>query len=177
MKWPGAGGTARAPDPATDPKAAMYRVIAHAENALAILALVLFTVFIITSVAFRYVVNMPLSWTEEASLIAFAWLLFLGAAICARENAHILIDLFSPDPDSRAGRLSDGFAALVGAAVSLLMAYVGYRYTMGAAPMMTPIFRISSAVYNAAAPAGFLLIALHLAIHALHAIRPDGKGR
>lgn len=155
----------------------MYRVIAVFENVCAITALTLFSVFIVTSVVFRYLLDMPLSWTEEASLIAFAWLLFLGAAISARENAHILIDLFAPDPTSLAGRASEGFAALMGAVVSLVMAYAGYRYAVGAAPMMTPIFRISSAVYNAAAPVGFALIALHMLVQAARAIRPAQEDR
>lgn len=155
----------------------MYRAIALVENVVAVSALAFFSVFIVISVGFRYLLNLPLSWTEEASLIAFSWLLFIGAAIAARENAHVLIDLFAPEPGSRAGRLSDGFAALLGAAVSLVMAWVGYRYTVGAAPMVTPIFRISSAVYNAAAPVGFALIALHLGVQAARAIRPAGGGR
>lgn len=149
----------------------MWRVVARIEDACAIAALVLFTVLIVTSVVFRYLLNSPLSWTEEASLIAFAWLLFLGAAICARDNTHILIDLVSPRPGSRLDRISEAFSALVGAAVCALMGWVALRYTMGAAPMVTPIFRVSSAVYNAAAPVGFALITLHLIVHAFGAIR------
>lgn len=154
----------------------MYRVIAFLEDALAISALGLFSVFIVTSVFFRYVLNLPLSWTEEASLIAFAWLLFLGAAICARENVHILIDIVSPDLASPVGRTLESFAALVGFAVAAGMAYVSFRYTVGAAPMTTPIFRVTSAVYNGAAPVGFALIALHQLHQAALAIRFRHEG-
>ncbi|MEC5293248.1 TRAP transporter small permease subunit [Aurantimonas sp. C2-6-R+9] len=154
----------------------MWRVLARIENVLAIAALVLFSVFIVTSVFFRYVLDLPLSWPEEASLIAFSWLLFLGGAICARDDAHILIDIFAPDPASWVGRASDAFAALVGALVSAVMTYIGFRYAVGAAPMVTPIFRISSAVYNAAAPVGFALITLHFLRHAAIAMRPPSSG-
>ncbi|MCF3935253.1 TRAP transporter small permease [Acuticoccus sp. M5D2P5] len=147
----------------------MWRVIARIEDACAIAALVLFTVLIVTSVVFRYIFNSPLSWTEEASLIAFAWLLFLGAAICARENVHILIDLVAPRPGSAFDRLSEAFSAVVGAIVCGLMAWISLRYTIGAYPMVTPIFRVSSAVYNAAAPVGFALVTIHLVIHAVKA--------
>lgn len=155
----------------------MWRALAHIENFLAVTALVLFSVFIVTSVFFRYVLDLPLSWTEEASLIAFSWLLFLGGAICARDNEHILIDLFSPDPSSLAGRASEVFAALVGALVAAAMTFIGLRYAIGAAPMVTPIFRVSSAVYNAAAPVGFALITLHFLRHAASAMRPGGGAR
>lgn len=159
----------------------MWRALAWLEDVATVLSLALFTIFIITSVVFRYLLNAPLSWTEEASLIAFAWLLFLGAAVCARDNAHILIDLISPAPHTRWARAMETFAALFGAVTALFVAWISYRYTLGAAPMVTPIFRVSSVVYNAAAPLGLALVSLHLLRHAVLAAlghdavkRPDG---
>ncbi|MBJ3777659.1 TRAP transporter small permease [Acuticoccus mangrovi] len=149
----------------------MWRVIARIEDVCATAALVLFTLLIVTSVVFRYLLDSPLSWTEEASLIAFAWLLFLGAAICARENMHILIDLVTPRAGSRMDRISEAFSATVGAVICALMAWIALRYTVGASAMVTPIFRVTSAVYNAAAPVGLALCAIHLAIHAVKAVR------
>lgn len=140
----------------------MWRALAWLEDALAGGALVIFTLVVLIGVVFRYVLNQPLSWTEEVSLIAFAWLMFFGAVICARENGHVLIDLFMPKPGSLSYRLSEVFAAGIAAAVSAILAWISYRYTLGAATMVTPIFRMSSAVYNAAAPVGFVLITLHM---------------
>lgn len=140
----------------------MWRRLAWAEDVLACAALVVFTVAIFVGVICRYILNYPLSWTDEMSLIAFAWLMFFGAAVCARENSHILIDLLMPKPGTSVHRLSEAFAALVATIVSLVMAWISYRYMVGAAPMVTPVFRLSSVVYNAAAPLGFTVIALHM---------------
>jgi TRAP-type C4-dicarboxylate transport system permease small subunit len=42
----------------------------------------------------RYVMNDPLSWTEQISRILFVWLTFLGAAVLYRHKMHITIDMF-----------------------------------------------------------------------------------
>jgi TRAP-type C4-dicarboxylate transport system permease small subunit len=142
----------------------MWRSLARLEDVVAGLALAVFTAAILLGVIFRYILNYPLSWTNEISLITFAWLMFVGAAICARENGHVLIDLITAAPESPLHRWTEGLSALVAAVVSLILAWVSYRYTLGAAPMMTPVFRMSSAVYNAAAPVGFVLISIHMLV-------------
>lgn len=56
-----------------------------------ILAIVLITV---ASVWYRYVLNAPLSWTEQVSRILFVWSVFAGAAVLYRHMLHIIIDMF-----------------------------------------------------------------------------------
>lgn len=41
----------------------------------------------------RYIVNSALSWPEEAAKFAFAWFVFLGAAMITRRAQHIVIDI------------------------------------------------------------------------------------
>lgn len=154
----------------------MARGIAWIEDVLACVALASFSIAVLIGVISRYFLNCPLSWTYEASLIAFAWLLFLGAAICARENGHVLIDLIMPAHGTPTYKWSEAFAALMAALVSLILAWVSCNYTIGAAPMVTPIFRFSSAIYNAAAPIGFLLITIHMGVLFVQALAGQDVG-
>lgn len=48
----------------------------------------------LAAVWWRYVVNDPISWTEQVSRIMFVWVTFLGAAVLYREKTHITIDMF-----------------------------------------------------------------------------------
>jgi C4-dicarboxylate transporter DctM subunit len=41
----------------------------------------------------RYILNSALSWPEEAAKFAFAWFVFLGAAMITRRAQHIVIDI------------------------------------------------------------------------------------
>lgn len=54
-------------------------------------AIVLIT---LAAVWWRYVINDPISWTEQVSRILFVWVTFLGAAVLYREKSHITIDMF-----------------------------------------------------------------------------------
>ena len=45
------------------------------------------------SVWYRYVLNDPLSWTEQISGVLFVWITFLGSAVLYRRVLHIAIDM------------------------------------------------------------------------------------
>ena len=44
------------------------------------------------NVVLRYFFNSGLTWAEEASRYLFIWLIFLGAIVASRENAHLGVD-------------------------------------------------------------------------------------
>jgi C4-dicarboxylate transporter DctM subunit len=52
----------------------------------------------------RYMLDSALSWPEEAAKFAFAWFVFLGAALVTRRNAHIVIDMVPRNLGPRALR-------------------------------------------------------------------------
>jgi TRAP-type C4-dicarboxylate transport system permease small subunit len=51
------------------------------------------TAVIVISVFYRYVLNMPLSWTDEIARIMIVWLSFVGGYMALREGKHIGFDL------------------------------------------------------------------------------------
>lgn len=36
----------------------------------------------------------PLAWTEEYMLIAFVWMIYLGASACTQNGSHVRVDMF-----------------------------------------------------------------------------------
>lgn len=50
------------------------------------------TSIVFVSIVFRYVVDRPLSWSEELASLLFAWVTFLGAYVGFRTRSHIAID-------------------------------------------------------------------------------------
>ena len=59
-----------------------------------VLALILgsMTVLVFASVVLRYVLNSPVTWSEELASLLFAWLTFVGAYVGFRARSHIAID-------------------------------------------------------------------------------------
>jgi len=51
------------------------------------------TVAIFVQVVLRYVFDSPSSWLDEFSVLAFAWMTLIGAAVLQRTDSHLSIDL------------------------------------------------------------------------------------
>ena len=50
------------------------------------------TILVFSSVVLRYVLNSPVTWSEELASLLFAWLTFVGAYVGFRTHSHIRID-------------------------------------------------------------------------------------
>jgi TRAP-type C4-dicarboxylate transport system permease small subunit len=58
--------------------------------ATALLALICSVTF--AQVVFRFILKMPLAWSDELATFSFVWFALLGAAIAVREGGHIGVD-------------------------------------------------------------------------------------
>ena len=56
-------------------------------------------------IVFRYVLNLPIGWTNEISVILWIWLVLWGAAFVVREEEEIRFDLFYASVGPRARRI------------------------------------------------------------------------
>lgn len=76
---------------------------ARAENLLAAMLATMFTVFII-QIVFRYLLNLPIGWTHEISVIMWVWLVLFGTAFVVRDYEEIRFDLLYSTVSERARR-------------------------------------------------------------------------
>lgn len=64
----------------------------RAENLIAAMLGVMFLAFIV-QIAFRYLLNFPIGWTSELTLIMWLWLVLWGAGFVLKESEEIRFDL------------------------------------------------------------------------------------
>lgn len=93
----------------------LYR---RAENLLAAMLLVMFGAFIL-QIIFRYLLNLPVGWTNEISVILWIWIVLFGAAFVVREEEEIRFDLIYAAVGPSARRVM-----FVSSAISLIALYV-----------------------------------------------------
>ncbi|WP_339226970.1 TRAP transporter small permease [Oceanobacillus sp. FSL K6-2867] len=67
--------------------------IAFVIEHLATILFILFFIVVILQVFFRFVLNMPLTWSEEASRYLNLWSVLLGAALAVKYKDHLRVDL------------------------------------------------------------------------------------
>jgi TRAP-type C4-dicarboxylate transport system permease small subunit len=65
---------------------------ARAENVLALMMAAMFAAFIL-QVVFRYVINLPLAWTDEVCVIGWLWGILWGAGFVTRNSEDVRFDM------------------------------------------------------------------------------------
>ena len=71
------------------------KLVYSIDEIIASLVLVFIILLTVSGVVFRYVLNQPISWQEELSMVAMVWLVFMGSSVVAKRSAHIRIDTLS----------------------------------------------------------------------------------
>jgi C4-dicarboxylate transporter DctQ subunit len=67
-------------------------LVRRAENLLALMLAAMFVAFLV-QIVFRYVLNFPIGWTHEISVILWLWLVLFGAGFVVREAEEIRFDI------------------------------------------------------------------------------------
>lgn len=89
---------------------------ARAENLLAAMLGIMFTVFIL-QIVFRYILNLPIGWTHEISVIMWLWMVLFGTAFVVRDNEEIRFDILYSAVNSRWRRI----LVVVSAAILIIL--------------------------------------------------------
>lgn len=78
----------------------------------------------IIQIFYRYVMNRPLLWTEEFTMIAFVWAVFWAAAFCVPIREHVSFDVVYDIVPERTRRIFTIFSmVMLIAAFALLIPY------------------------------------------------------
>lgn len=122
-------------------------------------ALVLAEVFVLlANVVARYVLNEPLTWSDELASMLFLWLSMLGAVLAFHRGQHMRMSALV-----NAARGSVRFRLEVGALVVCLLFVVlilpqAAHYALEEVAVVTPALEVSVAWRAAGLPIGLLLI-------------------
>lgn len=84
----------------------------RAENIAALMLLVLFLAFLLQIVS-RYLLNFPLGWTYELSVVLWIWLVLFGTCFVVRDSEEMRFDLIYGAVGPRVRRAMGFLTALV----------------------------------------------------------------
>jgi TRAP-type C4-dicarboxylate transport system permease small subunit len=126
--------------------------------------LVLFTIIIVCvslQVFYRYVLNDPLTWSEELARFSFMWMVFLGLGLAERDDQHIAVDFFvgkMPSGAQKVARIAVDIFCIVVLAVACYQA-IGVIQVQAA--MRSVALNISMAYFAVAVPIGFAILCIY----------------
>jgi TRAP-type C4-dicarboxylate transport system permease small subunit len=107
------------------------RVVAAANGVVAVLLFAALTAVVALQVLTRFVLHVPVIWSEEAARFLFFWVVLLGSALSVRTRRHFVIDVTmgrARGPAGRARFLLDAVPDLCVVGFSLLLLVQGLGY-------------------------------------------------
>lgn len=133
-------------------------------------------------VIWRYVLQSPLSWSEEIARLAMIWLTFIAASFVSAKHQHIAVDLIGDQPvdgDKRSSLVrlsmrclrSPRLVQCIILITTLSLLIGGRSFVWRVYPVGSPSVNISMSYWYGAASVGLALMSLH-AIADLLGIRP-----
>lgn len=137
-------------------------IVHRVENAFLFLALAVMLGVMLASIGARYLLNSPITWSEELLLIIFVWSIFVGASASFRHRSHMRVDLlimFLPRKLAAAVAVA-GILFVFGLMSVLAMSTIDYVLAIHG--NRSPMLGIPVAAVFWVVPASMLLSALHI---------------
>ena len=137
---------------------------ANFDSLLASAALIVMTAIALTAVFFRFVLNDPFIWSDEAVKLVFAWFCFAGMSVIARRSMHLRVDVIDHLVGPRAKTILRLFANLFVLGTAGLLFVTGVQLCYTQAGNQFASMPISRAWSFAALPIGALLMAQRVVV-------------
>jgi TRAP-type C4-dicarboxylate transport system permease small subunit len=140
---------------------AVSKFFARATGVAVVILTAALVLSLLTSIFFRYVVGMALSWPDEISLILFTWMVLLATSLGVREgflvHLSIVFDRFPYEI-----RTVLRMAITIGICLfGVILVYSGMDLIHRTAKHLTPTLRLPLDWINYSAPVSGALIVLH----------------
>jgi TRAP-type transport system small permease protein len=119
------------------------------------------SILIILQVISRFVINLPLTWSEELSRYLMIYIVFLGASLAMRHNKLISIELL---PETLTGN-KRRFVIILVMIISIIFFAILFKQGIDMLPLVqmqsSPGLQLSMALPYASIPIGSFLLALN----------------
>ncbi|GEN88926.1 TRAP transporter small permease [Oceanobacillus sp. FSL W8-0428] len=120
--------------------------------------LIILAILVVLQVTTRFIINIPLSWTEELAKYLMIYIVFLGSGLAFRNNQHIAIDFLLEVSSPKTREKLEKLVLWISAIFCLALAYFGIHLTYLVIDQSTPTLQYSMAWAYAAMPIGSLLM-------------------
>lgn len=123
------------------------------------------TIIIALQVFYRYILNDPLTWTEEIGRYLMIWICFLGSAMALKYGEHISVTFLQerlPPRSRQAVGLGIGLTVL---AFFVLATWEGVLMTIQVSEQQAPATWISMAWAYSCIPVGSFFMMVHALVH------------
>jgi TRAP-type C4-dicarboxylate transport system permease small subunit len=118
------------------------------------------TTIVIMQVFFRYVLQNPLRWTEEAARYLLIWLVLLGSGVAMRNHSHLQVDILTASLPEGPSRVLDAIVTVLTSIFLGIVVVYGVQLTFNNMRQLSPALKLPMGIVYAALPIGGALTLL-----------------
>ena len=147
-----------------------YEKFCVLEQWLAMFLLAGITVLVFVSAMMR-TFGLPLNWAQDAALIMFAWLSFIGGDIALHSTGLIGVDLIVVHFPKAVQKVIDILFKVIMLAFLAVLVVYGYQYVMTGYKRLITTLNVSYAFVTASVPVGSLLMIISVSTNLYKSIK------
>lgn len=134
-------------------------IVRKFEEVVAIFCFSAMSIITLVAVFFRYVLESPIIWSEEASRYLMVWGICIGISIATEKKAHLGIDILVSFAPPKARRALEIASSVILTLMFVMMVVLSIMFVNKAIVTgnVTPLLRIPFWMIYLALPIGFIL--------------------
>lgn len=134
-------------------------IIKKIEEILAIFCFSAMSVITLVAVFFRYVLNHPVIWSEEAARYLMVWGICIGISIATEKKAHLGIDILVSFAPQKVHHILEILSGVLLTLIYTIMSILSIQFVLMAINTgnVSPLLRIPFWMIYLALPIGFML--------------------
>jgi TRAP-type transport system small permease protein len=142
-----------------------------------VVAMAALAIAVFLQVLFRYVLDLPLFWTEEFARYCLIWASLLGAGVALFRGQHLAMDFFVQRFPPMLRWAAVRVSQLAVAAILVVVVWGGVELMQITKFQLSPALRIPMSYPYMAIPSGALIMLVHVAAALLRPVpTPDACG-
>lgn len=142
---------------------------------LLIVILSAMAIAVFMQVLFRYVIHLPLFWTEEFARYCLVWASLLGASVAVKRGDHIAVTLFLEKMPHKFSNKLLILARISVAIILTVMTWGGINLVIITSAQISPALRVPMAVPYLAVPIGSGIMLFHMLTFILYKTRTNAE--
>lgn len=142
---------------------------------IAIILLVIVSVTIL-QVFFRFVLDTPLTWSDELGRFLFIWMVFIGAAIVSFDDKHLTVEVIQERMSTKIKLISSIIIRTLAVAFLLITIFSSFDLVRVSHYLTSGALNIPFSYWRVAAPVGSALMVIFIIIRTILDIRSFKKG-
>lgn len=150
--------------------------ISQLEKLLAAILMLALTIIVALSVAFRYFLNAPLSWSGEVAVFLLIWISFIGGSLGLKNKSQAAVTLMLDYCPPRVKMWIAVFSQVF--IIVFLVLILTYTYTWilsdGVAFQKSTAILLPMWIPYSAVPVGLTFACIHVFAHLVHILKTKG---